>query len=500
MNEIPPSLAAAVGRLDPWVLLSALVADNRYPLQVFAPDGRSLYVNDAFRRSFGAESPAGYSVLDDAALASAGLTAQLRRAFAGERVELPPIWHDSAGGGAVAGQDDPPRYLRLRALPICDTDGAVVLVIVQFEDLTEQHRTREERERLLAERDAVLRQSPAGIIICGPDGRFRLVNEAAVRIWGGRPAESAPLDWSAYRAFTPDGEPLPPERAPLARALTGETVEAEELQVERFDGGTGTLLAGAAPLRNPDGSLLGAVMVFADVSHFRELERLRDQFISVAAHELRTPLTTLLGYSQLLSRRVKIGATREQLEAGTENILRAGRRLDVLVNQLVDVARLERGSLVLLRKPCDLAAIARRSIEDVAFRYPRPTFTLDAPAAVEGEWDGGRLEQVLSNLLDNAVKYGHANGTVTLRLEETPEAVAVTVENEGGGLEEPELRRVFDRYFRASLHQQGPTPGMGLGLFTAREVVQAHGGAIRAGNRPGGGLTVTFTLPRECRV
>src|SRR5687767_12124191 len=108
---------------------------------------------------------------------------------------------------------------------------------------------------------------------------------------------------------------------------------------------------GAAARRGRD---LGATMVFTEVTHLRELERMRDQFITVAAHELRTPLTTLLGYAQMLGRRLRGDAPREQIEATAENITRAGRRLDILVNQLVDVSRLERGSLPLLRKPCNL--------------------------------------------------------------------------------------------------------------------------------------------------
>jgi len=253
-------------------------------------------------------------------------------------------------------------------------------------------------------------------------------------------------------------------------------------------------------LRDADGGLLGAVMTFADATRFRELERLRDQFISVAADALRTPLTTLLGYSQLLARRLRTGATTEQLESSMENIMRAGRRLDVLVNQLIDVSRLDRGALSVIRRSCDLAEIARQVIEDVAARYPMSTFALDSPASVQGDWDAGRLESALLNLLDNAVKYGNPRGTVTLRLEESTAAVTVSVENEGGEVDEAELVRLFDRYYRARQHEQGPTPGMGLGLYMAREVVLAHDGNIGARNRPDGGLVVSFTLPRESAV
>src|SRR5215213_1661452 len=199
MNALPPELAEAVGAVDPWALLASFLSDSPYPLQVCAPDGRSLFVNDAFLRHFGTAPPPGYNLMDDAALVRAGHAERARAAFEGQSVELPPLWYDPAEAGRAPAPDGGSLYLRLRAFAVCDAGGAVVLVVIQYEDLTAQRRAREERERLLAERDAVLRQSPIGIILCDLEGRFHLVNEAAARIWGGAPAVAARADWALYR-------------------------------------------------------------------------------------------------------------------------------------------------------------------------------------------------------------------------------------------------------------------------------------------------------------
>ena len=498
MNAPSPELEAAIRSVDPWALLTSLLADSPYPLQVYAPAGRSLYANDAFLRVFGSAPPPEYNVLEDAVLARTGLLEQMRRAFGGEAVELPPVWYNPAENGQVPVPDGRPVYLRLRAYPLRGGDGAVALVVFQFEDLTTQQTTLEEKERLLAERDAVLSQSPHGIIIVDANGRVVLFNDAARRIWSGAPQTESIAMWDQFRGFHADGTVLAPAEWPLARSLRdAETIEAEEIHVERFDGTRGTLLGGSAPLRDAQGQVTGAVAVFIDVTGSKELERLRDEFISVAAHELRTPLTTLLGYTQLLARRLQLGAPRERLEPSAANILRAGRRLDTLVNQLLDISRLERGTLALNRAACDLAAVARQVVEDMAFRSTVADTVLDAPPVLVGTWDVGRIEQVLTNLLDNALKYGRHGAPVILRLRDEPDAVTITVENEGAGLDEATIAHLFDRYYRADTHRGLDTPGLGLGLYLAREVAHAHGGRIHAANRPGGGLCVTLTLPRE---
>jgi PAS domain S-box-containing protein len=492
VNVPKDDLQAVARSIDPWAFVSAVLANSPHPLQVCDGVGTSVYVNEAYRRTFRHSPGRGWNVLRDPGPLPDESVALLRHAFAGEAVTIPACWSrsdDGDGPGTV--------YAGLQAYPLRNTDRSVALVVLQFEDCTRQQISLDEQNRLLAERDAVLEQSPQGIVICDINGRYRLFNRAASRLWGGSREVRSMADWTEFRAYHKNGTPFAPEDWPLARSLrAGVVVEAEEIQFERFDGRRGTMLAASAPLCDAEGRVVGGVGVFTDLTQFRELEKLRDRFIALASHELRTPLTTLLGYTQLLVRRLQRGEAPNRLQSSAASILQAGRRLDRLVNQLVDVSRLDQGVLTLRREPCDLTAVARRVIEEIGSREADARIELDAPDQLVGDWDAGRVEQALYNLLDNAAKYGLPERPILLRLRDQADGASVSVDNEGEPLEEAAIARLFDRYSQAEAREQRPVGGLGLGLYMAREIVLAHGGSITAAGRPGGGLSVTFTLPR----
>ena len=232
----------------------------------------------------------------------------------------------------------------------------------------------------------------------------------------------------------------------------------------------------------------------------REALRERDEFISVAAHELRTPLTALQLKLQGLEQGFKSGL-REKAGARTigtrlDGALRQTERLSMLIERLLDVSRIAAGRLELAPEPFDLAALLRQVVDD--FRDPAAAagseLRLDAPAAVEGCWDRLRLEQVLVNLLSNAVKYG-AGRPISVRLETTGERVRIAVADEGIGIAEQDLARLFSRFERAApVRNYG---GLGLGLYISRHIVDAHGGRIEVSSRPGLGSTFAIDLPLD---
>lgn len=483
--------------VDPWALSSELLSRDRNPVLICDARGRTLYANRAYRRVFGGELKRGANVLRDRTLVPEGVVEQLRRAFDGEVVKVSPYWHSTSNGHAING-GAPSVYVGFQAYPFRGDDGSVVVVIIQYEDRTRLQMSLEQRERLIAERDAVLEQSPQGIVICDSEGGYRLFNRAAERMWGGRREVHSVLDWRVFRAHRPDGSPVFPEDWPLARSLrSGVTVEGEEIQFERFDGGIGTMLNASAPLRGPDGRILGGVAVFTDVTQFRELEKSRDRFISVASHELRTPLTTLFGYAQLLVRRLRRGDGPEQLQPSAVNILRAGRRLDRLVNQLVDVSRLDQGALHLRSEPCDLTTLTRTVIEEISGEPANRQIQLDAPESLPGEWDARRLEQALYLLLENAAQYGHPDRPIRVRLRTWGDVASIGVEYEGGVVDDSTIAHLFDRFASHETPDQRGVGSLGLGLYMTREIILAHKGSVWAERRRGGGLSVTCTLPRE---
>jgi two-component system OmpR family sensor kinase len=223
----------------------------------------------------------------------------------------------------------------------------------------------------------------------------------------------------------------------------------------------------------------------------REALAMRDEFLSIAAHELRTPLTAMILQIESALRSDRDDQRKPKLERAR----RQAGRLTKLVDELLTVGRITSGRLELVREPLDLAEIVRDTVgrlRDSAAQNGS-TLTCDVPATVPGSWDRMRIEQVVGNLVDNAIKYG-GGAPITVTLTADAERAAIAVRDEGIGIDAEKLARVFDRFERAvSARHYG---GLGLGLYIARQIVDAHGGTITVASTPGDGATFTVTLPR----
>ena len=235
----------------------------------------------------------------------------------------------------------------------------------------------------------------------------------------------------------------------------------------------------------------------------REAVRLREEFLSVASHELRTPLTPLKGFAALtLSRMEKAGdfPERERTLKALRSMARQTDRLTRLVDDLLDTSRIQAGRFELERAPVDLLPLVREVMERFELRGNEGLrFVLDAPEqAVEGLWDGPRLEQVITNLLANAVRYSPQGGTVRVSFHLSLQAVELRVRDEGIGIPSESIALLFQPFARASNATARHFGGLGLGLFICREIVQRHGGTIWA-ESPGAQLGSCFhvRLPRE---
>jgi PAS domain S-box-containing protein len=227
--------------------------------------------------------------------------------------------------------------------------------------------------------------------------------------------------------------------------------------------------------------------------------RARDEFLQVASHELKTPLTTLQLQLELLPRTLeKAGIKDERLTEKLATATIQTKRLGRLIDSLLDVSRITAGKVMLELEPFELTELVR----EVAARYRTEARVVGSELAVradgpiDGRWDRLRVEQIVSNLLSNAIKYG-AGKPVELRVEPGDERVHISVTDRGIGIARDDLARIFGRFERAvSLRHYG---GLGLGLFIARQFVEAHGGTLIAESVPGAGSTFTAVLPREPR-
>lgn len=225
--------------------------------------------------------------------------------------------------------------------------------------------------------------------------------------------------------------------------------------------------------------------------------RVRDHFLAVASHELKTPLTAISGNVQLLQRRLgRDQQIDERNRRSIEVLVEQTARLSRMVEMLLDISRIQTGLLDISRLPLDLGQIVRRVVSEVepVLEHHRIELLLsDEPLGVEG--DELRLEQVLYNLVNNAVKYSPNGGTVTVRASRSDDMVVITISDEGIGIPSEALPHIFERFYRAGNADSSKIAGMGIGLYVVQQVIALHGGRVEVTSAEAVGSTFTIALP-----
>ena len=325
---------------------------------------------------------------------------------------------------------------------------------------------------------------PDAILVADASAHLLDANPAAVRLLGRTREElrtlSVPDLVAAERAWT---------EAEYARFVQ-DGIWRSELEVRRADGTLVPVESQASMAALPDGTIY--LSVLRDISERRLLEEQRQEFIAMVAHDLKNPLTTMKGFAQLLQRR---GAYNERNVA---TIVAQANRLERLIDDLRDVARIDAGRLALVRTSVDLAALVRANVEESRALSDAHTIHLESPdEPVIGLWDAGRLAQVIENLLANAVKYSPDGGAITVHVAGTDDEARLAVIDEGIGIPPEALARIFERFYRADAGVAANRKGLGLGLYISKALVEAHGGTIAAESRSPTGSAFSVTLPRE---
>ncbi len=380
-----------------------------------------------------------------------------------------------------------------------DEAGRVLYRVANMQDLSERKRHERERERLLEqlqnERNwlrAVIDEAPVGILlVAGADGARVIANRRADVQHGFRHAPARGLAQFEGTIYTPDGRPCSTEEFLTSRALRGEAGRAE-LVVRRPDGTELPVFASSAPVHDAAGRVAGAVLVVADISAIKELERVREEWTSMVAHDLRQPVSVIALSASLLPQQ------REEIEERERQLLKrvtaATQRLQRMIDDLLDISRLQAGRLALSRRSSAPLAIVRRAVEEAAAGAADRAIEIDAPEALpDVDVDPDRVHQVLSNLLSNAMKYGAPGTPIRVTVTASGEEAEIAVTNEGPGIAAAEQAKLFDRFYRARGARRAP--GIGLGLHITKGLVEAHGGRIRVESAPEGPTTFRFTVP-----
>jgi signal transduction histidine kinase len=255
----------------------------------------------------------------------------------------------------------------------------------------------------------------------------------------------------------------------------------------------------STPVRSEDGQFLGRLYVFRDVTNEREVDRMKTQFVSMVSHELRTPLTSIKGFIDLILEGEVGDVPNEQAEF-LQIVRNNADRLVSLVNDLLDVSRIDSGKIHLQPAPVALDPLIREVSESLRshLREKGHTLSLDLPDALPPVLaDRDRLVQILGNLLSNANRYTPPGGTIVVRAAANVRQVRIEVEDTGIGLSPEEQQQVFSRFFRARNRATQEAGGTGLGLAITRALVELHGGTIEVQSTPGQGSTFSFTLPMQ---
>ena len=370
-------------------------------------------------------------------------------------------------------------------------------------------------EEVLRESDARLRavieEAPLAIALTGRSGEILLRNPRFDQLWG-RPAHvtTAPTYSDVYEGYHLDGRRIASKEWPGARALLkGETIENEVYEIVQANGRRIACWFGAAPLRNTSGEIVGAVVVFRNVTDERrtaealrhanatlaEADRRKDEFIAVLSHELRNPLAPiryalpLLGEERFGERGRRAIAV---IERQVAHVVR-------MVDDLLDVSRITTGKIELRRDFFTLGSIVSTAVEAASPAISAARHSLEIDVPEDPIWlyvDPARISQAITNLLNNSAKYTPQGGRIRLEAAADEASVTIRVIDNGIGLDGEALRTVFDM-FRQANDRNGSQGGLGIGLTLARQLVEMHGGSVEAQSEGAGrGAEFAIRLPR----
>jgi PAS domain S-box-containing protein len=374
--------------------------------------------------------------------------------------------------------------------------GAPERLVGTTQDITERYRKEQERERLLqaldAEKrwlDALIAQSPSGVILVKEDGSI-LFNQRLSELFGFNIDPTLGVVQFEPYFFDVKGQALPNDQQPGSRVLKGEVIRTGEFLIRRPDGSEIFILGSGAPVYDQTQKLVGAIGIIEEITRRVQWEKTREQWMAVIAHDLRQPLATIMARADLLTHREH----RQPESLRDLDAIRASSQLmNRMIGDMLDASLIEASQLTLLRVMVDIRRIVRETVEH--FAGCGAAISVHAGRETAHAFaDRQRIEQVLGNLLTNALKYGKAKAPIDVRIRQDAGEVRVEVANRGE-VAKSEAAHLFERYYRTGASKRRGVEGTGLGLYIVKGIVDAHGGKVGLRSEHGK-TTVWFSLPK----
>jgi PAS domain S-box-containing protein len=401
--------------------------------------------------------------------------------------------------------------------PIKDSGGRIVGASKIARDISERKRFKDALRRSEAKFRRLLENLPAAAYTCDAEGVITYYNPHAVQFWGRAPKLNDPDErfCGSFKLFSTEGVSIAHNQCWMAMALREEKeYNGHEIVIERPDGSRLTALAHINPIHDDSGNLVGAVNVLIDISDRKRAEkereellkrekearaeaqvanRSKDEFISLVSHELRSPLNSIIGYNRVLRSNphdaAQVSQTCDIIERNAQVQLR-------LIEDLLDTARIISGKLRLDRRPTEIVPVLATALDVVRPVAEAKGIKLRARYSLKTEMVNGdsvRLQQVIGNLLLNAIKFTPEGGRVELCLERSDNYLCIIVSDTGKGIDPEFLPHIFDRFRQNDSSSSCRHGGLGLGLELAKHLVELHGGTIEAASE-GIDLGSTFTV------
>jgi PAS domain S-box-containing protein len=418
------------------------------------------------------------------------------------RAELvvPIIQQDTVWGLLIVHQCSEPREWQTEEIDLLKQLSSQVAIAIQqselYQQLKEELRDRTSAEVALRQSETLFRSltefAPVGIFRTDAQGQIIYTNPYCQAIFGYTFEEALGDGWKQF-VHPDDLDVIMPEWAASVAAKQEYRCKIRCVHKDKTIRFGRTM---SVPLFCESGELMGHVGLVEDITQSRAIEKMKKEFISIVSHELRTPLTAIRGSLGLLA----AGVLKDQPDTAKQMLEIAAKdteRLVRLVNDILDLERLEANKVFFVKQWCDAATLMHQSVETVQFLAAQNNITLCVvPSSVQLWADSDRMIQTLVNLLSNAIKFSPPQSTVTLSVQALPDHVLFKIQDQGRGIPHDQLKTIFRRFQQVDASDSRQKGGTGLGLAICRSIVQQHGGKIWAESVLGLGTVFYFTLPQ----